>query len=851
MSNQIYSAKYSGVDVYEFIHPTGSVMKRKKDNWVNATHILKAANFAKAKRTRILEREILGETHEKVQGGFGKYQGTWVPLELAISLASKFDVYAELKSLFDFVQRDGEPEPPKAPKHHHASRSDGRKKATKSASMSALNDKQSALIANSLTTSSPLLVTTSQPLLINPTEKPTKKPAVSKSAAPRKRGRPPLSSKRKAEVSRGLNRSQSDIGITRPTIPNSLIDSTQLPQLRIPKVLEPLEELHDNKSNNNYSYTSKANIDDSHTTSLSQQVPVITSNRSIPHFKELEINDGLSSDIESSHIHESELNKGNFQQLRQQQQQQFQHIHGPGSSNMSSPSLPTSPAQLGGSSPFSEHNYDALGTSPVVSSIPKYVSHTRPQTSDINDNVNKYLTRLVDYFISNESKTNKDIPSELLAPPMHSAPYIDVPIDPELHTAFHWTCSMGTLPIIEALYQVGSSPRSVNSSGQTPLMRSSMFHNSYTKRSFPKIFELLRETVFDVDSDLQTVIHHIVKRKSSTPSAAYYLDIVLSKLKDFASQQRIELLLNATDCHGDTALHIAAKNGDEKFFNTLINNGALSTIPNKDGLTANEIMNQYYREVLRNQTGMDHNKVKDSLLEDSLSLSNDYNMYSSTAATKFSRGIPSIVRSMKNIADRYNQVFQERENELRTLEKTLASIRSNAEKSNTRLVDFLYKSYGGLDDHNNTRLTINKENIERLLSLQEDVNSSARKEVSKLQKNLHTEFEKSQSYKLKFYIDNDKIDDDIDTEDDRDSNKQGEKDMTDELYKVLKQSIKLERYQYKRKFIIQKIINSIKGNSNIPKYRKMVSQGTEISTDQIDDMLHIILQNLENHNDKS
>lgn len=848
MSNQIYFAKYSGVDVYELIHSTGSVMKRKKDNWVNATHILKAANFAKAKRTRILEREILGETHEKVQGGFGKYQGTWVPLELAISLASKFDVYTELKPLFDFVHRDGEPEPPRAPKHHHASRADGRKKATKSASMSVLNDKQSALITSSLTTSSPLLITTSQPLLVNVTDKPTKKPTVSKSTVPRKRGRPPSNSKKKAEVSRGLNRSQSDIGVTRPTMSNAIIDSTQLPQLKISKVLEPLEELRNNKHNNNYSYTNKTNVNNSHTASLSQQISIITSNRVIPHFKELEINDGLSSDIESSQIHESELHKGDFQQLRQQQPQ---HIHGPGSPNMSSPSLPTSPAQLGGSSPFSEHNYDALGTSPVVSSIPKYVSHTRPQTSDINDNVNKYLTRLVDYFISNESKTNNDIPPELLLPPMHSAPYIDVPIDPELHTAFHWTCSMGTLPIIEALYQVGSSPHSVNSSGQTPLMRSSMFHNSYTKRSFPKIFELLRETVFDVDSNLQTVIHHIVKRKSSTPSAVYYLDIVLSKLKDFASQQRIELLLNATDCHGDTALHIAAKNGDEKFFNTLINNGALSTVPNKDDLTPNEIMNQYYKEALRNQTDMDHNKVRDSLLEDSLSLSNDYNMYPSTAATKFSRGIPNIVRSMKNIADRYNQIFQERENELRTLEKTLASMRNTAVKSNTRLVDLLYKNYGVSDGRNNLHLTINKENIEKLLLLQKNVTDSAKEEVYQLQKNLHSKIEKAQSYKLKSYINNNNTDDDIDTEDDCNTKKHEENDITDELYKVLRQSIRLEKYQYKRKIIVQKIINSIKGNSNIPKYRKMISQGTEISTDQIDDMLHVILQNLENHNDKS
>lgn len=52
------------------------VMRRRGDDWINATHILKAAGFDKPARTRILEREVQKETHEKVQGGYGKYQGT-------------------------------------------------------------------------------------------------------------------------------------------------------------------------------------------------------------------------------------------------------------------------------------------------------------------------------------------------------------------------------------------------------------------------------------------------------------------------------------------------------------------------------------------------------------------------------------------------------------------------------------------------------------------------------------------------------------------------------------------------------------------------------------------------------
>ena len=50
-------------------------MRRRHDDWINATHILKAAGFDKPARTRILEREVQKEVHEKVQGGYGKYQG--------------------------------------------------------------------------------------------------------------------------------------------------------------------------------------------------------------------------------------------------------------------------------------------------------------------------------------------------------------------------------------------------------------------------------------------------------------------------------------------------------------------------------------------------------------------------------------------------------------------------------------------------------------------------------------------------------------------------------------------------------------------------------------------------------
>jgi len=54
-----------------------AVMRRRADGWLNATQILKVAGFDKPQRTRILEREVQKGVHEKVQGGYGKYQGAY------------------------------------------------------------------------------------------------------------------------------------------------------------------------------------------------------------------------------------------------------------------------------------------------------------------------------------------------------------------------------------------------------------------------------------------------------------------------------------------------------------------------------------------------------------------------------------------------------------------------------------------------------------------------------------------------------------------------------------------------------------------------------------------------------
>lgn len=79
-----------------------AVMRRRADGYMNATQILKVAGVDKGRRTKILEREILAGLHEKIQGGYGKYQGTWIPFERGRELAVLYGCDHLLAPIFDF-----------------------------------------------------------------------------------------------------------------------------------------------------------------------------------------------------------------------------------------------------------------------------------------------------------------------------------------------------------------------------------------------------------------------------------------------------------------------------------------------------------------------------------------------------------------------------------------------------------------------------------------------------------------------------------------------------------------------------------------------------------------------------
>ncbi|KAI3396647.1 hypothetical protein diail_11824 [Diaporthe ilicicola] len=105
---QIYSSVYSGVEVYEMEVNAVAVMRRRHDSCLNATQILKVAGLDKGKRTKILEKEIQTGEHEKVQGGYGKYQGTWISYERGVQVCRQYGVEDLLRPLLTYdMGQDG------------------------------------------------------------------------------------------------------------------------------------------------------------------------------------------------------------------------------------------------------------------------------------------------------------------------------------------------------------------------------------------------------------------------------------------------------------------------------------------------------------------------------------------------------------------------------------------------------------------------------------------------------------------------------------------------------------------------------------------------------------------------
>lgn len=486
--------------MYEYPVKNVSVMMRKKDHWVNATHILKVANFDKPQRTRILERDVQKGVHEKVQGGYGKYQGTWVPLDRARQIAGLYDVLGDLEPLFGF--EPGSESPPQLPR--------GRPKPAAPRAPAGGAGGAAGVAAGRgggdwAAMHSPTL----------------QRASMGGAGAPgaagelkRKRGRPP----------------------TRRLTPPPQVAAPRAPVAR-----------------NDYAPDSAS----------------VSSRSSSP------------SDFMSDSDIDAALADGSRPYRKQHQPQ----------------TLATTPGSAG-----RYYQRSQLSTPTTAHTAQFAAPQSQQQRAAEADATSEYNNKLLDYFMTPDDDT---VPEVLVHPPPGFK--INQVIDDEGHTAFHWACAMGHLKIIEILLNAGADTLAENNLGHTPLIRAIMFTNNFDRRTFPKVVDLLRSTLFHMDTEKRTLFHHIAATTSSRSklaSARYYTEIALAKISESQGMQVVADFINRQDANGDTALHIAARNGAKKCVKVLLSYQAVTNIVNAHGRTAKEYIDEY--EAQKYQARGDH-----------------------------------------------------------------------------------------------------------------------------------------------------------------------------------------------------------------------------------------------------
>ncbi|ANB11816.1 transcription factor MBP1 [Sugiyamaella lignohabitans] len=656
-------------------------MKRQSDGWVNATHILKVANFDKPQRTRILEREVQRGTHEKIQGGYGKYQGTWVPLERARAVAEQYKVLEILEPLFAYSPSDTDPTP-FAPRHTWKSRSTngaagrgggvagtpsgradftpitarrGASRQSSSASASNIADagiEDTSLVDNGL--KRPYRVLSSGRGGANnggdgqgAVEGNMLAPPVKK-----RRGRPPSSSSASLAKRSDSGPRKFHYGIPPSTPKQNIISSKSVNSARYDgnnETLSPESSSISSRSSSPSDFMSESDIDAALTNGVdtpSARNAILASKRRTP-----------SMITDSPQFNYNGYEQRQYTIPDRYQDSPQQSMSGAGNHSMLHSSIQPHHQNL--------QHQQAEHQRQMQQQHPQQGHQRNISTASTSSEMlsTMYSNRLLDYFTSIDEA---EIPQFLINPPPEFK--INQVIDDEGHTAFHWACSMGDLKIIEVLLQAGANISATNFAEQTPLIRSILFTNNYDRRTFPKVVDLLRDTILYVDSHKQTVLHHIASTTSSRSklsSTRYYTEIILAKLLEIKSLQVVTDFVNLQDENGDTALHIAARNGARKCVKVLFHYNARADIVNNNGRTTQEYISEYEaqrQQLLKQADGLV--QVKSNTLPGQISSNgqaavNGYGQSNGTPSNKYMLGKPNSNRELNAAPSQFDSNYRD------------------------------------------------------------------------------------------------------------------------------------------------------------------------------------------------
>ncbi|KAF8586039.1 apses-domain-containing protein [Ramaria rubella] len=533
---KIYNAVYSSVQVYECMIRGIAVMRRRADSYVNATQILKVAGIDKGRRTKILEKEILPGKHEIVQGGYGKYQGTWIPLDRGRDVAAQFGVAHLLTPLFDYMPTASNlPSFPTLPALAPARPPSG------SGGFH------------------------SQYMGYYPNQQP---PPHSQHS---QLGPPPILPGSALKL---LNQGRAQ-GLFTPSS-TSFTPYAQRPVTHTPPARPPSSSTLQSPAPVPGSYATTSNLKrprQSDTrrpgSAQSQEMDMRDATPGTSSRPQSTVNgerEGLPSPAKRARTEPGSPFKGSSSQLLNQ-----------GATLNGTIQAQSEAMQLMDDGP------DALSTR-MADKPSSSGSSNSDRLAPLRNAKRTALLSAIHQQADPHAVLNILLNNHDSASGSHTE--MDLVIDDQGHTPLHLAASLARVPLAQLLVQHGANPCTGNYSGETPLMRAVLSMHSFQSQTFPELVTLLHTSVRTLDGSRKTVLHHIAHVagvKGRAAAARYYMEGVLMCVAERQGGD-FKSLIDIQDIHGDTALNIAARVGNRSLVKTLIDCGANRTLGNKLGL---------------------------------------------------------------------------------------------------------------------------------------------------------------------------------------------------------------------------------------------------------------------------
>ncbi|CAL1715041.1 unnamed protein product [Somion occarium] len=550
----IADAKHARIKVYECMVRGIAVMRRRADSYVNATQILKVAGVDKGRRTKILEKEILPGKHEIVQGGYGKYQGTWIPLERGRDIATQYGVAPLLAPLFDFVPVANSLGPSMSQGLPNAPSAASPRPLSAASSFSSLGT-PSNLVAPGLAPP-PIMPGSALRLLNQGRAQGLFTPSTSGPST----NRPPGYASPGPYYQGGYPQSpfQSMPGIS-PTPPPQ-------GQLNLKRTRSDTDVDHNAPSSQGFPM-------------LAASPDIQMADRSRP---------PSTAPLVDGGDHPSPTKRARTEPSHQATAPSSPALR-PSSSQQSLPGAPNGfPRADSSQSLIANGKQPAMQLDIDPHSVRFASKPSIPRTMDPTSPLRDTRRAVIIAAICQRDEPNpileilREIPPD--NPGLQSD--IDLVLDDQGHTALHLAASMARQQIVEALIAHGADVYRGNYNGETPLMRAILATHNADTQSFHVLVSHLHASIRTLDTSRKTVLHHIVASagvKGRALAARYYLDQIFYWIAqhqggDFRS------LVDLQDEHGDTALNIAARVGNRSLVRTLLDVGANRILPNKLGL---------------------------------------------------------------------------------------------------------------------------------------------------------------------------------------------------------------------------------------------------------------------------